>query len=142
MVYVVTAIPISIFNVLPILNIGLHSRIVFICNCTLFLTSFNIWYGYALQEFMDIFKGFAQNQKYNLLIQSARFLIHLALVIYIWNQLSALLHLTSLSTAMEIYMLGLSGLLTRAQSDTFRVSIWGGLKGRLLLANNQPQKKC
>ena len=91
---------------------------------------------------MDILKGFAQNQKYNLLIQSARFLIHLALVIYKGNQLSALLHLTSLSTAMEIYMLGLSGLLTRAQSDTFRVSIWGGLKGRLLLANNQPQKKC
>ena len=81
---------------------------------------------------MDIFKGFAQNQKSNLLIHSARFLIHLALVIYKGNQLSALLHFTSLSTVMEIHMLGLSGLLTWAQSDTFRVSIGGGAGGTLV----------
>ena len=51
MVYAITARIILIFNTSPILNIQLHSLDSLDFNCPLFKKT-NIWYSYALQEFV------------------------------------------------------------------------------------------
>ena len=53
MIYIVTDITISIFNISPILNIQLHYRDSCEYNCTLLKS--NARYSYSLQEFVVIF---------------------------------------------------------------------------------------
>ena len=55
MVYVLTAITISLCSILPILNIQLHSK--YFCNCNCPLKKFNVSYSYALQEFVNFLGG-------------------------------------------------------------------------------------
>ena len=72
MVCVVIAITISIFNIIPILNIQLHSRKYCECNCPFFEFSC-VWYSYVKQDFVNICKGFEQNPTSNFIAQKSKF---------------------------------------------------------------------
>ena len=80
MIYAVTAITKSIFNISPILNIQLHSWESYECNFPLFNS--NIWYSYSLQEYV-VFLIFCTNLNFSFIDKRDIFSSQLVLEIYV-----------------------------------------------------------